>query len=286
MGIKMLTPQDIQAKEFPKAVFGGYDMTAVDDFLEELEADYTALYKDNVALKSKLKVLVDKVEEYRSTEDAMRMALMTAQKMSDDMMAETQAKCDEMVRKAEAEANSKRNSLNEDLTLEIERLEAAKAETLKFVAASKKLVEDQARFLLKVDKYTHEMIKDSEESAPKCDEPLRSPEPEPGTPAVQSAPQPAAKPVKETSDTLKEIDDFVSDIMESVGDDKSEEYSSADLNTRVYDPSLDETKRVPVISDEDVKIAHSEWTEEDEEITPRPKFKFDDLQFGSNYKDE
>ena len=30
----MLTPQEISEKEFTKAVFGGYDMSAVDDFLE------------------------------------------------------------------------------------------------------------------------------------------------------------------------------------------------------------------------------------------------------------
>ena len=52
----MLTPQDIQNKEFVKAVFGGYDMQGVDDFLEELTDDYAALYKDNAILKSKIKV--------------------------------------------------------------------------------------------------------------------------------------------------------------------------------------------------------------------------------------
>ncbi|MBQ1703720.1 MAG: DivIVA domain-containing protein, partial [Oscillospiraceae bacterium] len=61
----MLTPQNIQEQEFNKAVFGGYDMGAVDDFLETVSADYTALYKENAVLKGKLKVLVDKVEEYR-----------------------------------------------------------------------------------------------------------------------------------------------------------------------------------------------------------------------------
>ena len=35
-------------------------------------------------MKSKMKVLVEKVEEYRATEDAMRKALMTAQRMADD----------------------------------------------------------------------------------------------------------------------------------------------------------------------------------------------------------
>ncbi len=75
----MLTPQEISGKEFVKAVFGGYDMSAVDDFLETLTADYAALYKENAILKSKIKVLVEKVEEYRTTDDAMRMALLTAQ---------------------------------------------------------------------------------------------------------------------------------------------------------------------------------------------------------------
>ena len=42
----------------------------------------------------------------------------------------------------------------------------------------------------------------------------------------------------------------------------------------------DATKRVPDLSGalDDTKV----WTEEDEETTPRPKFNFDDLQFGKN----
>ncbi|MDR3207713.1 MAG: DivIVA domain-containing protein, partial [Oscillospiraceae bacterium] len=61
----MLTPQEVQDKKFEKAVFGGYDMGGVDDFLEQLTEDYAALFKENAVLKSKLKVLVDTVEEYR-----------------------------------------------------------------------------------------------------------------------------------------------------------------------------------------------------------------------------
>ncbi len=56
----MLTPQDIRDKQFVKAVFGGYDMSTVDDFLEELTEDYAALYKENAILKSKIKVLVER----------------------------------------------------------------------------------------------------------------------------------------------------------------------------------------------------------------------------------
>ena len=73
----MLTPQEVSNHAFAKAVMGGYNMAMVDEFLDELTDDYTSLYKENAALKAKMKVLVDKVEEYRSTEDAMRAALLT-----------------------------------------------------------------------------------------------------------------------------------------------------------------------------------------------------------------
>ena len=74
----MLTPQEVSGRAFSKAAFGGYNMAMVDEFLDELTDDYTSLYKENAALKAKLKVLVDKVEEYRATEDSMRAALLTA----------------------------------------------------------------------------------------------------------------------------------------------------------------------------------------------------------------
>ena len=74
----MLTPQEVSARSFTKSVMGGYNMTMVDEFLDELTDDYTSLYKENASLKAKLKVLVEKVEEYRATEDSMRVTLLAA----------------------------------------------------------------------------------------------------------------------------------------------------------------------------------------------------------------
>ena len=59
----MLTPQEVSTHAFTKATLGGYNMAMVDEFLDELTDDYTALYKENAALKAKLNVLVEKVEE-------------------------------------------------------------------------------------------------------------------------------------------------------------------------------------------------------------------------------
>ena len=65
----MLTPQEAESHVFPKASFGGYNMLQVDAFLDSLIEDYRTLYQENASLKSKMKVLVEKVEEYRATDD-------------------------------------------------------------------------------------------------------------------------------------------------------------------------------------------------------------------------
>ena len=59
----MITAQDIREKTFEKSRMNGYDMASVDDFLEELAEDIGASQKENAVLKSKMKVLVDKIEE-------------------------------------------------------------------------------------------------------------------------------------------------------------------------------------------------------------------------------
>ena len=101
----MLTPQDVTNRVFDKAVFGGYDIAAVDTFLEQLTQDYTSLYRENAILKNKLRVLVDKVEEYRSTEDAMRMALLSAKKTARELEEEAQQKSEKLL----AEAGDRRS---------------------------------------------------------------------------------------------------------------------------------------------------------------------------------
>ena len=55
----MLTPQEVSTHSFSKASFGGYNMAMVDEFLDELTDDYTALYKENAALKARIAAIPD-----------------------------------------------------------------------------------------------------------------------------------------------------------------------------------------------------------------------------------
>ena len=143
----MLTPQEVSEHAFAKASFGGYNMAMVDEFLDVLTVDYTTLYKENATLKAKMKVLVDKVEEYRSTEEAMRKALLTAQKMADDMVAQAEAKKAEMLQNAEAEAKARMAELAQGVRDEQLRLTAAQNATTAYVAKLRELYQHELDYL-------------------------------------------------------------------------------------------------------------------------------------------
>ena len=112
----MLTPQEVSGKGFPKASFGtgGYNMAAVDEFLDTLTDDYTSLYKENATLKGKLKVLAEKVEEYRATEDAMRSTLLTAQRMAAKLVQEAETEKAQILTEAQEEATRQIAQLDEE----------------------------------------------------------------------------------------------------------------------------------------------------------------------------
>ena len=143
----MLTPQDIREKTFEKAMFNGYEMTAVDNFLDELSSDLAALQKENAVLKGKMKVLVDKIEEYRSSEDALRMAILSAQKMGNMIEKEAKENSAKMIADATAEAERITKEAALEVDVEKARLEQAKRESVQFIENMKLLCNKQQDFL-------------------------------------------------------------------------------------------------------------------------------------------
>ena len=122
----MFTPQQIDQISFGRAAFGGYDMQAVDEFLEPLTEDYVTLYKENALLKSKMKVLVSKLEEYHKNEASMKDAIVNAQKTCDMMVKEAEAKCTQMLNDANAAATENAKNADSLIAAENARVEDAK----------------------------------------------------------------------------------------------------------------------------------------------------------------
>lgn len=139
----MITAQDIREKTFEKARIGGYDMASVDDFLEELADDITASQKENAVLKSKMKVLVDKIEEYRANEEALNMAVLSAQKLAVQIENEARARSASMLADAEKQVKATVGSIEERAQAEEKRLEEARAAMAKFLDTVRKMCSSQ-----------------------------------------------------------------------------------------------------------------------------------------------
>ena len=131
----MFTPQQIEQISFGKQTFGGYDMQSVDEFLEPLTEDYVTLYKENALLKSKMRVLVTKLEEYRENEASMKDAIVNAQKTCDLMVKEAEDKCKMMLSDANLAALENTKNADALIAQENARVEEAKK------AASAKIAE-------------------------------------------------------------------------------------------------------------------------------------------------
>lgn len=129
----MFTPQEIDQIAFGRVAFGGYDMQAVDEFLEPLTEDYVTLYKENALLKSKMRTLVAKLEEYRKNEASMRDAMVNAQKTCDRMVREAEEKCAQLLRDAGAAAAENAKNADALIAAENERVEQARREAAKTI---------------------------------------------------------------------------------------------------------------------------------------------------------
>ena len=143
----MMTPQEVASHSFAKATLGGYNLAQVDEFLDALTEDYTALYNENAILKNKLKVLSDKVEEYRATEETMRKTLLAAQQMAESMMDEAKRKRDELIGDAEQGAQQRMAELEKAVAAEEYRLKKAQESTAAYVKKLAQAHEDEMLFL-------------------------------------------------------------------------------------------------------------------------------------------
>lgn len=116
-----MNAKEILARKFEKATFNGYKTEDVDEFLREISAEYSQLQKDKNELERKLEVLADKIREYRSDEDALKDALLIAQKQANQITSEAKAaaeklqkETDEKIAKQLKEAQEKSDKLHNE----------------------------------------------------------------------------------------------------------------------------------------------------------------------------
>ncbi len=259
----MMTPQEVANCTFAKSMMGGYNMASVDDFLDKLTEDYAALYKENAALKAKLKMTVDKMTEYRESEDAIRSTLLAAQKMSTAMLTEAEQKRDAMIAGASAEAQARVTELKQQIAEEERRLSAVQFQVDKELEAERRRLnvgQEQLRAFIKEVRAVCEEELAQLELLPSL--PAEEPRPEPVVQVIPPAPQPEPQG--------KEEDLSHDDLVQAL---------SAFASVEEPEPSP-----APRSDPEPAEAEEDPFAEEDLEDTEATRIiNLDDLQFGPNY---
>ncbi|MFR6335210.1 MAG: DivIVA domain-containing protein [Oscillospiraceae bacterium] len=183
-----MTPQDIREKTFEKAMFGGYDMAAVQNYQEEVATELANAQKEIAVLKGKMKVLVDKIEEYRASEDAMRLAILSAQKVGKQIEDDAQARADKILSEAKNTSDRILGGLQHETANEEAKLLNAKTSCAKFL-------EDVRNLCLTQLEYLDGVAGSKAASAPRAAaRPNASAAPAEPAPAAPAEPVPAAQP--------------------------------------------------------------------------------------------
>lgn len=274
----MMTPQEVANCTFAKAVMGGYNMASVDDFLDKLTEDYTALYKENAALKAKLKVLADKMEEYRQVEDAMRSTLLTAQKMASSMVSEAEQKRDAIIADAASGAKARLQEIQREVEAEEDRLSTVRADVEQQIQA------EQARLAT-----AQEELRTFIDSVRKvCEGQLALLERLPELPAQPAAP--AQPPVAEAPAPAEEQDaepDQVEAVASAIDQALEKDIENAMAALTPAESTIPEPVEPPAEDPDDDLPQGDPFSDELEEDPDATRvLNLDDLQFGRNYTRE
>ena len=123
----MITPVDIQNREFPRKM-SGYDRTAVDEFMVDVAEDYEKLYRENIDLKDKVANINDSLRKYIAMEEAMQNTLMFAQNTADDVKKSATEKAELMIKEAELKAKELVAQAQAEVLAQERKLEELKSE--------------------------------------------------------------------------------------------------------------------------------------------------------------
>jgi len=133
----MITSKDVRNKRFEKAAFG-YKQEEIDEFLSQLEAELDEMERERAEANNKIQILADKVREYMKDEDALKDALLGAQRQGHQVISEANEKAESII--AEAEAKAKKEAAAEAL-----KAEKAVNEAIAKKVADKKAAEAAAK---------------------------------------------------------------------------------------------------------------------------------------------
>ena len=143
----MITPLDIENKKFSKQMVNGYNVDEVDEFLDEITADYEKLYKENKALKDNAEELHNDVGQYKDIESTLQNTLIIAQKTADEVQNVAKKQAEQLIKDAEYQAKTKLDEINPQLMIKEKEIDELKKQFSVYKAKMESLLISQLELI-------------------------------------------------------------------------------------------------------------------------------------------
>lgn len=148
----MITPLDIENKKFSKQMMNGYNVEEVDEFLDDITADYEKAYKQSTELKARVDELERDLLHYKTIEDTLQNTLVMAQATAEDVKEVARQQAEQIIKDAEGNARKAVDELGQEVLMKKKELEDIKKQFDVYKAKMESLLISQLELLKDINK--------------------------------------------------------------------------------------------------------------------------------------
>lgn len=145
----MLSVSEIKNKRFERST-RGYKCEEVDNFISEIASQLDSVMKDNQESEEKILKLVDRINEYREDEDAIKNALLSAQKQGMKIVVQAEQEAKQIIDNATIQSQKLVIATKEEYNEEIDKLAHLKRDVSDFKANLTDLYNKQLRLIMEL----------------------------------------------------------------------------------------------------------------------------------------
>ena len=148
----MLTPLDIENKKFSKQMMNGYSVDEVDEFLDEVTADYEKFYKETTEAKNKIEDMQEDMAKYKNIESTLNNTLIMAQTAAEDVKNLAKQQAEAILNEAQANAKHAVAELEQEIVMKQKELEDLQKQFDVYKAKMESILISQLELLKDVNK--------------------------------------------------------------------------------------------------------------------------------------
>lgn len=142
----MVAPHELKNKTFTRTV-RGYNPSEVDEHIAFLLEAYTDLYKENDEYIHRVALLEEQLEKYTKDSEAIRSALLNAQKVSEKIISDANEKSEIIIKSVKDACDEKLDEIKADIVRQCKILNTLKKMNGEYAKKMIEVISSQSREL-------------------------------------------------------------------------------------------------------------------------------------------